>query len=724
MVQGDMPRDPGLRPAWGLPRHFGAEITGADAAGSEAAGRSAAARAHDHDLAWSAAGETQLGVAASAPHAAPHVSPHAFVDDAHVQADHPEERAASVAVGAEDGSAQQRREGRTWQSTSKWVYAIVGVFMLLAIGYGIDLVTSLGKVPRGTEVAGVSVGSMDPVDAENKLLNELGEKTNQPVAVRAGAVTTELDPKKVGLSVDWSATLERAGEQPLNPITRIVSFFKSRDVGIVSRIPDQRLTGYLETLSREANFAPREGAIWFDQATVKSIMPLDGQQLRVEDSRTAILEHWLDEAGVDLPVDYTPTETSAEQVQNLIDTIAEPAVSEPLILMGSQPQEDGEEPPIKDVPLPLPSLPGEESTPRTTTVPMVDPQGPNAFPVEFPRERIGEYLTFVRNGSQIEPQYNAEAAKGILNPLLEETQAEGRDASFNFSADTVTVEPAVRGRTVQWGPLLAGLQAGLADRGPRTVPVTYETVEPEMTTEDAEKAGIREVVGEYTVDVGASGAAQTLLSDINGTFLGTGKTANLSELSTTVSGDRGADAVATAMFNAAYEAGLSDLQRSPRAVQDDAFPEARDATASRAVAFTNQQSTGIVIEAYGTSSSVTVRLWGTKQYSVRTETNDRVNVQRASMQRSTSPDCEPVSPRDGYTTEVTRIVEQGEREVSRETFQSTYAPVDGVTCAAPAPGPGEPSETSAPNAPTVDVPQVPGLQIPLPFEIPGITTPG
>ena len=77
--------------------------------------------------------------------------------------------------------------------------------------------------------------------------------------------------------------------------------------------------------------------------------------------------------------------------------------------------------------------------------------------VDIPRDRIGEYLTFERNGNRLEPQYNAEAAKGILDPLLSETQTEGRDASFVFSGNSVTVEPAVMGRTVQWGPLLGGL---------------------------------------------------------------------------------------------------------------------------------------------------------------------------------------------------------------------------------------------------------------------------
>ena len=45
---------------------------------------------------------------------------------------------------------------------------------------------------------------------------------------------------------------------------------------------------------------PREGAIWFDRDQVRSAIPLDGQRLQIENSRDAVLEHWLDDDGVDL----------------------------------------------------------------------------------------------------------------------------------------------------------------------------------------------------------------------------------------------------------------------------------------------------------------------------------------------------------------------------------------------------------------------------------------
>ena len=135
---------------------------------------------------------------------------------------------------------------RRYRVRSRWIYTAAGIFMGLAVLYGFDLVNSIGRVPRGTEVAGIEVGGMRTADAEQLLITELGPRVDDEVDLRAGVVSTTLDPRAVGLSVDWQGTLDRAGEQPLNPFTRLFSLFWTRDVGIASVIPDERLTDFLE----------------------------------------------------------------------------------------------------------------------------------------------------------------------------------------------------------------------------------------------------------------------------------------------------------------------------------------------------------------------------------------------------------------------------------------------------------------------------------------------
>ncbi len=621
-----------------------------------------------------------------------------------------------------DGPQPAAADRRRYRVRSRWIYTGVGVFMGLSVLYGFDLVHSIGRVPRGTEVAGIQVGGMRTGDAEQLLIRELGPRVHDEVDLRAGVVSTTLDPRAVGLSVDWQGTLDRGGEQPLNPVTRLISLVWSREVGIASVIPDARLTDFLEKLALQADFEPREGAIWFDRDQVRSAIPIDGQRLRIESSRDAVLEHWLDDDGVDLVVDFTPTETRADEVRALVRDVAEPAAGRDVTLLASRMRGDGTEPPLTTIttrmPAPPPPPGRERAVPAEREIETVDPAGPDAAPIAFPRERIGEYLTFVRDGAVLEPRFDADAAKGILEPLLGETEQEGRDATFSFSGSRASVVPAVQGRTVEWGPLLGALPGQLTDvRGPRVLPVGYVGRDPELTTEEAEKAGIREPVGEFTVAVGADGRAQSMIASLAGHFIPAGGSFSMAEVAGTVSGDTSADAVATALFNAAFEAGAQDLVRTGRGVDGPAFPAGRDATASADVGFRNGQATGLVIDASGGGSSVTVRLWGTREYTVRVSTAPRSDVRRPQTRVVTTAGCTPDPGQDGFTARVTRVVQRGDATVSTDTVSSTYAPQDRIECrvASPAPRDDDPAPPAAPGP--GDPIRIPGLPE---FRIPGV----
>ena len=609
--------------------------------------------------------------------------------------------------------ARERYADRT-----RWLYTIFGVLIAVAVLYGFDLVHSTDRVPRGTAVAGVSVGGMQFPQAEEKLQVELGPRLDSPVEIRAGAVSTTLLPDDVGLSVDWPATLERAGSQPLNPFTRLFSLFFSNEVGIASIIPDERLTEYLEQLALTADFEPREGAIWFDEAEVRSTTPMDGQQLQVEPSRDQLMAHWLDEDGVDLVVEFTPTETDAEAVRTLVRDVAEPAVARSTTLVASTPTADNDEPPTTTMRLAPDPESNSERARDGRELELVDPRSPHALRVDFPRDRMGEYLSFVREGADLVPRYDGEAARGILEPLLEETEQEGRDASFEFSGDTVTVVPARQGRTVDWEPLLDSLPEDLIDtRGPRLVPVGYVDREPELSTADAEGAGIREVVGEFTIPVAPSAAAASLISGINGAFVPAGGSFSMREQASLQSGNMGADGAATALFNAAYEAGAQSIDRTSRGALDDAFPLARDASAASEIAFENAQGTGLVVRAYSGDDSVTVELWGTEEYEVSSSLDPRASVQSPEVRTVRSEDCSPSSGEDGFTATVTRTVERGDDVISTDRFSSTYPAQDRVVCAPPEPGddgegdePPPPPEPGPP--PGIDIPGLPRIPFP------------
>ena len=97
--------------------------------------------------------------------------------------------ARPVAIEGE-GPRPTASDRHRYRMRSRWIHTGVGVFMALAVLYGFDLVNSIGRVPRGAEVAGIQVGGMRTADAEQRLIAELGPRVDDEVELRAGAVST------------------------------------------------------------------------------------------------------------------------------------------------------------------------------------------------------------------------------------------------------------------------------------------------------------------------------------------------------------------------------------------------------------------------------------------------------------------------------------------------------------------------------------------------------
>ena len=108
-------------------------------------------------------------------------------------------------------------------------------------------------MPRGVTVAGQQIGGLSHDEAEQRVRAVVEPRTTQPVAVAVGDVTSEIDPKTAGLTVDWSGTIDRAGSQPLNPITPLRSFFTTREVGVATVVDDEALDTALQQLAPVVN---------------------------------------------------------------------------------------------------------------------------------------------------------------------------------------------------------------------------------------------------------------------------------------------------------------------------------------------------------------------------------------------------------------------------------------------------------------------------------------
>jgi hypothetical protein len=196
------------------------------------------------------------------------------------------------------------------------------VLGLLALVYGIDLGLSQGAVPRGVAVAGVPIGGLERTAAEQRLREEIEPRLTQPVPVRAGTVQATLDPAAAGLALDWPATLDQAGEQPLNPWTRLTSLFTSREVGVATTADREQLVGALEALRPQTDRPPAEGTIRFEGTRPVPVDPVPGQSLDIAGAAGAMRAGWAGERPVTLPVRVIPVSTTPEGIRTAVTEAA------------------------------------------------------------------------------------------------------------------------------------------------------------------------------------------------------------------------------------------------------------------------------------------------------------------------------------------------------------------------------------------------------------------
>ncbi|WP_324192248.1 VanW family protein [Nocardia puris] len=561
---------------------------------------------------------------------------------------------------------------------------------LIAIGglaYAVDAVVSSGDVPRGVVVAGVDIGGMEVDAADAKLRGALENRSAQELPLRIGDVQDRMVPAEAGLSIDWNATWDHIGGQPLNPVTRLISLFGKREISVISTVDDAKLDGKITEL-RAYDRPTVEGTITFQGANPVAVPPVQGRVLDIPAARNALVDNWIYGGTVELPVIPAPLTVQPEAVDRALREIAQPAVSADVVFEG---------------------------------------KGGDA---RLTPEQIATVLIFEPDGQGgLAVRYNTEAATALLAPQLAESEVEPKDATFAVGGGTARVVPGVVGDKVDWPKTLERLPALLTATAQRNAEAVYAKVEPKLTTQAAEALRIVEPMGAFTTG-GFSGPSgvniRTVAAKVNGAVVLPGETFSLNEFtgprgveqgyvesgiidhgrpSTAVGG--GISQFATTLYNAAYFAGLEDAGHTEHSYYISRYPAAREATVFDGaidLKFRNNTETGVYIETVATSSEITVRIWGTKTVNVESITGERTKP--TEPQTITLPegrDCIPSQGAPGFTISDTRVITDRATgaEISRTTRTVKYDPIPVVKCesAEPEPKPeeSEPAETSEPE---------------------------
>jgi vancomycin resistance protein YoaR len=573
--------------------------------------------------------------------------------------------------GAADVSAKRK----------KIAYVAAAAFGALVLLWGLDILISSGNVPRGVTVAGVDVGGMSHGDAEAKLREQIEPRLAEPVAAKAGDVDTQIDPAAAGLSLDWSATLDRAGDQPLSPFTRVASFFSSREVGIATTSDDEKLTAAIEALRGTVDHEPAEGTVRFEGANPVAVEPKQGQKLDAEGAKEALLADWASGRFVALPVETTPVRTTKEGVEQALNDVARPAVASPVLIKG---------------------------------------EGANAT---LTPEQLATVLVFEpADGGGLNAKVDNGKVVEAVGEQLAATEKEGKDAEISFEAGAPTVKESVDGVGVDWDKSLTGFIDVLKRADQREVKAEYKKTPAKVTTEQATKLGIKEIIGEFQTDGFAADSGtniRVVAEKVNGAIVKPGETFSLNGYTGQRSTPQGyveagiiengapgravgggISQFATTLYNASYYAGMVDAGHQEHSYWISRYPAGREATVFENpdgtsvidLRFTNDAETGVAIQTIWTPSTIKVVLWGTKRYQVEGATSERTNFTEPQTIHKTTQPCAPSNGAQGFTVTDTRIIKDlSGREIRRENQTVQYDASPKIVC-------GEKPPTTPPPA--------------------------
>src|SRR5690606_6313685 len=303
---------------------------------------------------------------------------------------------------------------------------------------------------------------------------------------------------------------------------------------------------------------------------------------------------------------------------------------------------------------------------------------------------------------EIVPEVDPEALRDGLADQLAEVETEPVDARFDLSSGRPEIVAETDGEQVDTEALAADLLPVLAQPQARTVAATTRTDQAEVSEDDLAALGVTEQISTFTTYYDGGLAAPrnqniALLADmVDGALVMPGEVFSLNEFSgprgyeqgfqdaPVILGGRlqpavggGLSQFTTSLFNAAFYAGLEDVEHTPHSYYYSRYPAVIEATIfypSLDMKFRNDTEYGVLIDTSYDDSGITVTLWGTKVWEeVTAEWGDRRDVTQPRREYiEPGPSCIATVGIPGFTQDVWRVFHQDGQEVKREKFTWRY----------------------------------------------------
>jgi vancomycin resistance protein YoaR len=530
------------------------------------------------------------------------------------------------------------------------------------------------RVPFNTTIAGVEVGGLSSAAAVSRVGDAVAEEAAEPFAVSVGPATATLDPAAAGIAPDPAATVASVTGFSLAPADMWRHVVGAGRLPVDVSVDDEALAAALSGLAAEVDAPPVEGDVVLAGGVPSAVTPAPGRRLDTAAAAAALREQWL---RADPPLELPSVELTPEVGQAAVDA----ALAE-----------------------------AEQVLAEDVTVVVADRR------VVLPPQLVGDGLGYGPDGDGgLRLEGDGAALRQIVLSRDPDAERAPVDATVTLRNGAPEVVPGAPGVVLDEAELAE--QVAAAALGDRVAELEASVAEPAFTTEQAEALGIRELVSEFSTPY-PSNAARTenlrvATATINGMIVRPGDTFSLNDAlgeRTTEKGYRaagvisngrysegvggGVSQVSTTLYNAAFFAGLEDVEHKPHSFYISRYPEGREATLNWdprvEMIFRNTTPYGVLIEAYLAGGRVHVRMWSTPYWEVETSTSERSNFREPQTVYDDDPNCEPQAPASGFDVTVTRVLKRDGQEVERESDTWSYSAADRIICAPrPAPDPVE-----------------------------------
>lgn len=516
--------------------------------------------------------------------------------------------------GYRSGPPPTKRGGRRHWGLRPWQWALVGVgalVLLFAVFVTVDAALYYNKIHHGISVADQDLSRMNNLEAEQTLASLVEEVQEQPITLKSSDNQTwTVLPSDLGVTMDVpqavsnATALTREGNVFTDLGRKIALYFSAKDLPLQGTVDDAEIDRLLTMISDALEVPAINATLTVVNGSIQIVDGTPGATVDQQALRNSLTDLLLTLHSTELaiPMMALAPDLEAADVEDVLGQ-AHVMISDDLLLTY-----EGET---------LVTIPAEE----LLTYLIIDPESKTI-------------------DSKPIPTFSAEKMVALFDDIGPQVGTSPEDAYLTMDLDAKEPYPLVVVEGVYGEGLdREGTAAALAQAAMRTVGRTAEVVlmpvEPEVTTEDVQALGIKDLLGDYeTTPYWGSRGRQTnvrlatekcsgvllapgeefdtderlgIRNAANGWALAPGIT-GFGELRDVYGG--GICQVSTTLWNAVLESGLKIAERWNHSIYIGHYPAGRDATVTaggKNMRFVNDTDHYVFL--YGWSTGVRTRFW-------------------------------------------------------------------------------------------------------------------